>query len=277
MDNINTFEINKTWFSYVAENVNVKPIHTALYFFIFNKWNSLFWKKQFGLPTDNTMQCLNIRSYKTYIKALNDLESFGFIKFIERAKNQNTSNIVEMVNNTKADTKATTKAMLKATTQSDYQSDVQSSVSIVKHFNKEQINLLTKKHKEVKEFLLSLNSDKPKGFDFKQSLLDLGIEKQIVDDWILVRKNKKASNTETSFTKIKNQIEKTKLTPSQCIRIAVERDWKGFEADWVKDIKPEKEDLFDRQDYDVPNDAIWGLSEAEIKKRCLSGEFKKRV
>jgi len=140
----NTYDLSKDWFVFVAENYKVKPVHTHLFFFIINKWNLLFWKKNFGLPTDHTMECLNIKSYKTYINALKDLEDFGFIKFIERSKNQNTANIIEVVKNTKANTKAddkaNTKALIKATTQSDDQSDSQSTVSINKQYNKEQLN-----------------------------------------------------------------------------------------------------------------------------------------
>ena len=41
-------------------------------------------------------------------------------------------------------------------------------------------------------------------FNFKSSLINLGIEKQIVSDWLKVRSQKKASNTETSFNRIKS-------------------------------------------------------------------------
>ena len=72
-------------------------------------------------------------------------------------------------------------------------------------------------------------------FNFKNSLLELGIEKQIVLDWLKVRSKKKASNTETSFNKIKSQIEKSGLAANDCIKIAVEKDWKGFEFSWLTD------------------------------------------
>lgn len=148
MENVNIFNLSKEWFAYVAENRNVKSNHSNLYFFILNKWNLLFWKQQFGLPTENTMQCLNILSYKTYIKTLLDLNDFGFIKIIERSKNQNTANIIEVVNNTKAEVKANTKALIKADAKASpkqVQSEDQSIVSIIKLLNKETIKLLNNK------------------------------------------------------------------------------------------------------------------------------------
>jgi hypothetical protein len=103
------FELSRAWWAYAAEN-RVKPIHHTLYFYIINKANSLHWKEEIGLPTGYTLEMLGTSSYKTYIAALEDLQTFGFIKVVERAKNQHTSNVVALVNSTKADTKADTKA-----------------------------------------------------------------------------------------------------------------------------------------------------------------------
>lgn len=78
-------------------------------------------------------------------------------------------------------------------------------------------------------------------FNFKISLLDLGIEKTILDDWIKVRKLKKCANTETAFNKIKNQIELSGKPANECIKIAVEKSWGGFEADWLNDTNENKQ------------------------------------
>jgi len=77
------------------------------------------------------------------------------------------------------------------------------------------------------------NVNKKDIFNFKNSLLDLNIEKQIVNDWLSVRKTKKATNTETSFNQIKTQILKSKRTANECIKVAVERNWSGFNTKWL--------------------------------------------
>lgn len=76
-----------------------------------------------------------------------------------------------------------------------------------------------------------------KVFNFRQSLLDLGVDEDVVNDWLSVRKKKKATNSERAFNKIKNEIEKTSMSANECITIAADRCWMGFEADWVKNIK----------------------------------------
>jgi hypothetical protein len=74
-------------------------------------------------------------------------------------------------------------------------------------------------------------------FSFKKSLINLGIEEKIVTDWLLVRKNKKAANTQTAFKHIKNEIEKSGLSANECIKIATQRSWQGFEAKYLNGKK----------------------------------------
>jgi len=71
-------------------------------------------------------------------------------------------------------------------------------------------------------------------FNFRKSLLDLGIEKQIVSDWLKVRSKKKSANTETAFYSIMNEIGKSGLSANECIKQSVIKSWAGFKADWIK-------------------------------------------
>ena len=70
-------------------------------------------------------------------------------------------------------------------------------------------------------------------FDFKKSLLEIGVTPQVAEDWLKVRKAKKAANTETAFKRIQKEIELSGLSADECITIAVERSWQGFKAEWV--------------------------------------------
>ena len=76
-------------------------------------------------------------------------------------------------------------------------------------------------------------NNKGKRFDFKKSLIEIGVSPEVADDWMQVRKTKRASNTETAFRRIKNEIDKSGLSANECITIAVSRSWRGFQADWV--------------------------------------------
>ena len=91
----------------------------------------------------------------------------------------------------------------------------------------------------------NVKNDKPKKkkiFPFRQSLIDLGVEEQVAEDWMKVRKSKDAVNTETSFKRIKNHIIKSGRDPNECITLAVAKDWKGFEASWMDNELKKKND-----------------------------------
>ena len=110
----NGYALSKDWFEFAFESQEVRPIHTALYLYLVELNNRLCWIPVFGVPSYMTMEALNIKSHKTFIKTLNDLNEFGFIKILERSKNQYTSNSIALVKNAKAQLKALSKAMAKA-------------------------------------------------------------------------------------------------------------------------------------------------------------------
>lgn len=91
-----------------------------------------------------------------------------------------------------------------------------------------------KKKKENNENNDNNNTEQVPKFNFKKELLNLGVEKQIVEDWLKVRKIKKAANTETALNSIIAQIQKSGLTANECIKKSVESSWSGFKADWLK-------------------------------------------
>lgn len=74
-------------------------------------------------------------------------------------------------------------------------------------------------------------------FNFRKSLINFGVDKTLVSEWLVIRKNKKLTNTQTSFNAIQREISKSNKTPNECIKIAVEKSWGGFEAAWLQNIK----------------------------------------
>lgn len=75
--------------------------------------------------------------------------------------------------------------------------------------------------------------NKAKQFDFLNSLGNIGVSEETARDWMAVRKNKKATNTETAFKSIEREILKSGRSAEECIRIAVENSWSGFKAEWL--------------------------------------------
>jgi len=131
MAEFNSYELSRNWFDWCFENPDkINSNHTALYFFIIEHCNRLGWKEKFGLPTTMTMDALGIKNYKTYAKTFDSLVEWGFIKLIEKSKNQWSATVIALVKNTKANTKALTKASITHSLK-----QVQSTVSIDKPIN----------------------------------------------------------------------------------------------------------------------------------------------
>jgi len=93
---MNGYELTRNWFNFSFENHEAKVQHTALFCWIVELNNRLGWKKEFGLPTIDTMEGLSIGNKNTFLAALSDLEKWGFIKIIKPSKNQYQACIISI-------------------------------------------------------------------------------------------------------------------------------------------------------------------------------------
>ncbi len=84
-----------------------------------------------------------------------------------------------------------------------------------------------------------VEKEKKRIYDFRKSLIDLGVIENVVDDYLVVRKNKRLSNTETAFNKLKDEIEKSNVKANDVINICVEKSWGGFNHKWLDNINVE--------------------------------------
>ena len=78
--------------------------------------------------------------------------------------------------------------------------------------------------------------DKPVKFVFKKSLVEFGADSKLVDEWLIVRKNKKASNTETALNGFMAQVQKSKLSLNTILKICIDNSWSGFKYSWLDNV-----------------------------------------
>jgi hypothetical protein len=164
---MNGYDLSRNFWDWAFENPDkVKPIHSAIYFFSIEHCNRLGWKEKFGLPSQMVMEAIGVKNWKTYSQALKELIDFGFITMIEKSTNQYSSNIIAIVNFTKAPTKAESKALDKALSKHGTKQG-QSTVSIDKQVTIEQVtsnNIPTKSDVSVDE-KKELHKSRLKNFD----------------------------------------------------------------------------------------------------------------
>ena len=96
--------------------------------------------------------------------------------------------------------------------------------------------------KEGKEGKEEINNT-PSAFSFYYELLKLGAEKQLVSDWLAVRKKKKLTNTETALKGFLKQVDKSGNSLNDVLTKCIEKSWGGFEADWYKKEKRVEEKI----------------------------------
>ena len=113
---LNGYSLSRRWFDFAFENPDmVTPTHTALYFWFAELNNRMGWADKFAAPASYGMSALGIKHHSTYKKAFDDLVTWGFVKIIEKSRNQYTANIISlksaMSNFSEAHSEALSKAL----------------------------------------------------------------------------------------------------------------------------------------------------------------------
>lgn len=107
-------------------------------------------------------------------------------------------------------------------------------------------------------------------FSFKAELLKLGADPVLVSDWLQVRVTKKARNTKTALDGFIREVKKSGFTYDQALRRCCEKNWSGFDAEWVANIKPPMDTVsaipFDREAYEARKKAEAAAALARMKQ-----------
>ena len=71
-------------------------------------------------------------------------------------------------------------------------------------------------------------------YSFLDSLIKNGFDEKLSRDWMEVRKQRKAVNTETAFNDFLSQVQKHGGNKNEILKTCVERSWKGFNHSWIE-------------------------------------------
>ena len=206
-EELTSYELSRNWFDFCFENTDlITPTHTAVYFFCIEHCNRLGWKNKFGLPTQMAMDAIGVKNWRTYIKAFNDIVDWGFIKLIQKSKNQYSANVIAIVKNTKANTKALTKA-------------------IQKHSQKQRNGIA-----DIDKQLKPNNNLNKKTFDF--SFVEIEF-KEVFFEWLEYKKQRKESyktqkSLEAAYKKLKTISTGDPKIAEKCIEESMSNNWAGL-------------------------------------------------
>ena len=79
------------------------------------------------------------------------------------------------------------------------------------------------------------NSKKKGGVGENETTKPAEVDQQHWDDWLAIRKRKHKVGrpTSTAMRRIEAEAQKAGITLAEAIRIAAEKEWRGFQADWL--------------------------------------------
>ena len=116
---------------------------------------------------------------------------------------------------------------------------------------------ITNKHKPIKNTVATPN----------------GVTESVWQDWLSLRKTKKAAVTQTAIDGIAREASKAGVSLQTALETCCARGWTGFKADWLKDKGEQKS--FAEKDYDFKRarwEAMTGRTQGQEMKQFLELE-----
>lgn len=111
---------------------------------------------------------------------------------------------------------------------SQTKAEINPNESQTKAIREDKIKEEERKEDKIKE------KDSTLSFSFYDSLIKYGFDKELVSEWIKVRKTKKLTNTKTAFNSFIKEVEKTNSDKNIIIKECVVNSWGGFKSEWHK-------------------------------------------
>ncbi len=162
---------------------------------------------------------------------LTELVSLGFI---ERYKSNDIA-VIQIVNFTKHQTPHSTEKASELPEKSAQVVDVIDKCETVEVLP--VINASASVNAHINVLIpdsLLLNPDSIKKTSAKRADIFPDIEnRQIVEDWLTLRKTKKSPVTETAMLGIEREARKAGLSVEDALKVCCERGWAGFKAEWI--------------------------------------------
>ena len=110
----------------------------------------------------------------------------------------------------------------------------ETSESASRNFKRQPSEISRDTYNKVTNDSTNHTSNNKSKFSFLSELISMGVTEQTAKDWMQVRKDKRASNTETALRSIQAEIRKSGMDAESCIRMAAENSWSGFKAEWAQ-------------------------------------------
>lgn len=79
-------------------------------------------------------------------------------------------------------------------------------------------------------------------FNFKKYFLDLGVNDQLIKDWMAARKKKRATNSKSAAEGFVSKCNKYGIEVKDAVGVCAEKSWSGFNEGIIKELKNGKKE-----------------------------------
>ena len=225
---ITGYKLSRKWFDFAFDNPEkIRPIHGIIFLFAVEHNNRLGWREKFGFPSEMVMSAIGVSNKSTFYRAFDDLVEWGFIRIVERSKNQFSANIISIFIKS-ADTKnksALDSAIIRHSSRhlyGTYVGNPPGTVPIIKQGNKETkepINQVTART-EIPKILENQNGFLETWENFKKH-----------------REEIKKPMTEQAEKLTLKKLEENYQLAVQCMNESIMNGWQGIFPEKIKTSK----------------------------------------
>lgn len=99
-----------------------------------------------------------------------------------------------------------------------------------------KVEVIPKEEKSIVEYSKEEKRKEKNIFNFRKKLIEYGFKENLVKEWLVVRKNKKATNTETAYNSFIAEIESRDCDCNDMLAECVKNSWAGFKHSWIDNI-----------------------------------------
>jgi DNA-binding transcriptional ArsR family regulator len=114
---------------------------------------------------------------------------------------------------------------------------------------------------------------KPRAVLGVADLMALGVEQQVAEDWLAIRKEKRAPLTRTAMDEISTEIEKAGLALPAALKLCCGRGWASFRFAWLAPRSPNRDGSASSDKFrvaDLDHSSSRAAMEASIRKHGIT-------
>ena len=201
------------------------------YLFVVRKtkgWN----KESDSISVSQFMEVTGL-SNKSVITACESLVQMGLLERSGGERKLNTYSVKAFDFSESGEKSTPTESGVNFSESGEKSTPTESGVNFSESGEKSTPDLVKKLHPQNnnKNTIQNINKKNTKKSDL-DLLADFGITGQLADDFIVLRKAKKAPITETALKGYQSEADKAGISICEAVAIAIKRNWQGFNADW---------------------------------------------